>query len=250
LNVGAVIGRRRRPLGRNQPPAALAQKVRVGRVSLVDVERQLHLDARGGGKPRERPHLVRAKAVALSLELDRLEGAAPGGDARVGAAAGARRPLLEDDRLRRPHPLDAAGGHRAALQPHPEADRRVGVVIPEGAVQPQLLPHLREARVDVEEDAAAGGGEHLLVGEEAHRVDQHGRAAHPLERLPPGQTGGRARSAVVEQEAPVALEPLGRHRRAQPLHLNRGRPLGARGQHLAGEAVEEEDLVAEPPEPD
>jgi hypothetical protein len=81
------------------------------------------------------------------------------------------------------------------------ADGHVAVMAVEQSGEPEFGPHLAEARVDVEEGAERGGGEHFVVFEVAHHVQEEDRAARRFDHLPALQTGDLA-SAVEEQRPP------------------------------------------------
>jgi hypothetical protein len=115
----------------------------------------------------------------------------------------------------------------------------VDVVAGEDVGQPEGVPHLAEARVGVQEDAAARGRQQLVVGQEAHDVEQQVGVRDELQRVATGHAGV---AAVAEIQRPRLAEAGGAERIPQPRHAR-----GLRGR--AGvQAVEEEHLVPEPAE--
>ena len=61
----------------------------------------------------------------------------------------------------------------------------MGVVALEGVMEPEIVPHLPETGVDVQEDAPGDATEDLLVAKEAHEVEEEGRAPRSFENLRP-----------------------------------------------------------------
>src|SRR5205085_11571590 len=85
-------------------------------------------------------------------------------------------------------PANAAGGDVAVRRADVQPDGDEGVVACEHVGEPELAPDLREAGVDVEEDARARGREELWVADEAHDVQEEPRLRRPREQLPARET--------------------------------------------------------------
>ena len=98
----------------------------------------------------------------------------------------------------------------------------------------QLVPHLSEARIGVQKHSVPGRGEQLLVGTEAHDVQDQVCTADPCERVP---TSEARVHAVVVRDGPGEVEPA----EHAPHVLNEIRLRG-------GQPVDEQHLVAEPTE--
>ena len=134
-------------------------------------------------------------------------------------------------------------GMRAVRRADPLADRDVGVVAGEDVGETQLAPHLPEARVGVQEHAVPRGGEQLLVGAEAHHVQQQVCAADPGERVPTRETRVHA---VVERDRPGEAEPAERAPHVlDEVRLRGGQPVDE--QHLVAEPAEAEQVLEELP---
>jgi hypothetical protein len=104
----------------------------------------------------------------------------------------------------------------------------------EDVCQTELVPHLPEPRVGVEENPVAGSSEQLSVGAEAHNVQQQVGAPDPRQRVAPRETG---MPAVVVRDRPREVEAVER----APDVLDKRR-------FGSGQPVDEQDFVSEPAE--
>src|SRR5215211_2627170 len=247
-------------VGISEQPAVLLESPDVGAVGVVDVERDLERGRRPRGQLEEAAELVDAQAVRPAFVLDRAERPAPAGDAREPPAAPRRRPPLRElDRGLDRDPVDSARGDRAVGLADAPADRYVAVVAVEEPGEPEVVPDLHQARVDVEEDPQLGRAEDLLVVEVPHHVEQQRGAAGELDELG-ARPAGLLAPAVVEQRPAIAepepLHHLGEvaqvRRRAEGRGIAAGVDAHSRLQpideaHVPAKALEAEQVLEEDP---
>src|SRR5438270_13968483 len=113
-----------------------------------------------------------AQTEGLPLIFQRAISAAPAHDAGEAIAVGRRlrRPVVEHDRRRCGDPLEATGWNQATGLADILADGDVVVMATKYLSQAQVVPHLAEARINIQEDAPGRGSKYLLIVEEAHDV--------------------------------------------------------------------------------
>ena len=118
------------------------------------------------------------------------------------------RPLFQHDGLSCGHPLEAARRDPAGRLADVLRDGDVGVMSVEDVAQPERMPHLAEAGIDIKEDAPAGRRQDFLVVQEPHHVDERGGRSHALDQLlarqadramPPSQTTAKSRSRPIRR---------------------------------------------------
>ena len=184
--------------------------------------------------------------------LDRLERATPAADAREGLSRRRPRPALEHHRLPGRDPAPAAGRDPAPLGADVGSHRDEIVVALEGFGEAEVIPHLGEPRVDVHVDTARRRRQQIFVVEEPVEVEQQLGAGEAGERVA-ARDADRLRAAA-EQQAVVVVQP-GRVPSSRPANGRRREDLAPAARfagvdHARVEAVEEENLEPEPPEPE
>jgi len=120
----------------------------------------------------------------------------------------------------------------------------------EGVVQAEGPPHLREARVDVEEHAARDGVEDRGIVAVAHHIHEARGRLRPLHHLGPRHAKHRRTPIDVEREGIGEAEAGEQIEQPAPLDRiveGRRRSAGV-GAHARVEPVDKDDVVAEPAE--
>src|SRR5258708_27605355 len=116
--------------------------------------------------------------------------------------------MVEVERLACGDPLTTAGGNAAIRLPDILADGRVGMVVGKGGAQPQFLPHLSEARVDIEVDPLLRAIQNFRVAQESHDVQQHCRLASSSYDLALRQSDAPLAAIDCQRKRAVQVEAL------------------------------------------
>src|SRR5262245_49249279 len=95
-------------------------------------------------------------------------------------------PIIEVNGLARCEPLHAAGWNAARLLSDVFTDRQVTIVALEHRAKTEFLPHLSEARIDVEKYAPSYMRKNFFVAQESHDIDQERGLAGFFQQFRPG----------------------------------------------------------------